>query len=351
MMGKVLSVIIPLYNSAKWLPKCLDSVLSQDIAERDLEIICVNDGSPDDSEQIAKRYQAEHPSSIVVLSQENQGPSGARNNGMKNATGKYLCFVDPDDYVEPNVFGGLLKKMEEQQLDMLRFDYRIVDEGYLPVEKQDFELAFDYSPCVMTGAEFLANRLDIACNIWRYFYRTDIIVKNQIWCFTGDYFDDTPWLPLVLMISNRLGVCNTVVYVYQQRADSLVKSTTRLQTKKKNSGYLLLIRLLLEEMKGIKGEAVKHGNLKMIKDIKLDGSLQEKIVLWYKMMLTHSALSLLMNVAVYDFESRKAVLSELKNLDVFPLSSYKAASNKNLWKIHAFNSCPKLTMWLIHAKQ
>lgn len=347
---KLLSVIIPLYNSARWLPKCLDSVLSQDIAEEDLEIICINDGSPDGSEQIARQYQVEHPTSIVVLSQENQGPSGARNNGMKHASGKYLCFVDPDDYVEPNVFGELLRKMEDQQLDMLRFDYRIVDEGYQPVNKREFELAFDYSPCVMSGAEFLANRLDYACNIWMYFYRADVIVKNDIWCFTGDYFDDTPWLPLVLLRSDRLGICDTVVYDYQERSDSLVKATNLVQIKKKNKGYMLLLRLLLEEMKGINGGEEEHDSMKVIKGVRLSNSVREGIVTWYKMMLTHSVLSLLTSTAVYDFELRNVVLKELKNHGVFPLSSYRALP-KNVGKIRLFNVCPKLAMRMVRMKQ
>lgn len=348
-MGKVLSIIIPLYNSAKWLPKCLDSVLNQDVAEEDLEIICVNDGSPDDSEQIATRYQADHPSSIVVLSQDNQGPSGARNNGMKNATGKYLCFVDPDDYVEPNVFGGLLKKMEEQQLDMLRFDYRIVDEGCQPVEKRDFELTFDYSPCVMSGAEFLANRLDIACNIWRYFYRTDIIVKNQIWCFTGDYFDDTPWLPLVLLKANRIGICDSVVYVYQERGDSLVKTNNPKTVKRKNDGCLLLIRLLQEEMREIQGVETHYPNMKTLSSECLEGPVRDKIVLWYEKMIAHTALSLMTNAAVHEPESIHVYLDQLRELKVFPLSQYGMSSG-NKRKIRLLNRCPVLIMRLIQLK-
>ena len=142
---KKLSYIIPLYNSAQWLKKCLYSVLNQDIPESEVEIICVNDGSPDNSAELAREIAKEHPS-IVVIDQENKGPSGARNNAMRHATGKYLCFVDPDDYVEPNVYGGLIKQMEEQQLDMLRFDYRVVNEYYEILPKRAFELAFDYTP-------------------------------------------------------------------------------------------------------------------------------------------------------------------------------------------------------------
>ena len=181
---KILSFIVPLYNSAKWLEKCLCSVLNQDISEDQMEIICINDGSPDNSADMAREIGKSHPS-IIVIDQPNQGPSGARNTGMKAATGKYLAFVDPDDFVEPNVYGQLVQQMEDEQLDMLRFNYQIVDEDYNHVEKRPFEKAFNYSPKLMSGAEFLATRLDIACNIWRYIYRREIITANNIWCFTG----------------------------------------------------------------------------------------------------------------------------------------------------------------------
>ena len=95
---KVLSFIIPLYNSSQWLRKCLDSVLKQDIPLEQMEVICVNDGSPDNSADIACEYGKKYPNTILVLNQENQGPAGARNNGIRHAKGKYLCFFDPDDH-------------------------------------------------------------------------------------------------------------------------------------------------------------------------------------------------------------------------------------------------------------
>ena len=99
---------------------------------------------------------------------------------MKAATGKYLVFVDPDDFVEPNVYGKLVQQMEREQLDMLRFNFQVVDEKYNYLEKTGLELSFDYSPRQMTGLEFIATRLDIACNIWRYIYRREIITENNI---------------------------------------------------------------------------------------------------------------------------------------------------------------------------
>lgn len=347
---KLLSVIIPLYNSAPWLPKCLDSVLNQDVSEEDLEIICINDGSPDDSEQIAKRYQSDHPDSIVVLSQENQGPSGARNNGMRHASGKYLCFVDPDDFVEPNVFGGLVNQMEQQQLDVLRFNYQIVDEDYRTVKKNNIELKFDYSPCIMSGPEFLAIRLNTACNIWKYFYRTELVVANRIWCFTGDYFDDTPWLPLVLMKAARLGVCDKVVYDYQERSDSLVKASTLSAIRRKNEGGFLLIHLLQEELKGIEGEPTSYPNMEVLYTVALEPSVREGVVQWYKMMMAHTVLSMLTSTAVYDYPSTRTALKRLKAMNVFPLSVYRASS-KNKKKIKFFNVAPQMTMLLMQIRK
>ena len=324
---KKLSFIIPLYNSAQWLEKCLCSVLKQDIPEADIEIICVNDGSPDNSAEIAREIAEEHPC-IMVIDQENQGPSGARNNGMRHATGKYLCFVDPDDYVEPNVYGGLIKQMEEQQLDMLRFNYQTVNEYDQIIPKRGNELIFDYSPQLMTGAEFLANRLDIACNIWRYIYRRTIITDNNIWCFVGDYYDDTPWLPLVLMKAERINICNIVVYDYLERSDSLVNASSPRAVQRKIDGSFMLLDLLQDEMKDISNNAI------------LD---------WYHRMIAHSVLSLLTMIAVYQYDQGKEYLIRLKRYNILPLSTNRT-SKKNVRKIKLINISAKLYLWLIHLK-
>ena len=324
---KTLSFIIPLYNSAQWLPKCLYSVLNQDIPESEMEIICINDGSPDDSADIAREIAKEHPS-IIVIDQENQGPSGARNNGMRHATGKYLCFVDPDDFVEPNVYGGLIKQMEEQQLDMLRFNYQIVNEHYEVIPKRPFELRFDYTPQLMTGTQFLSERLDIACNIWRYIYRTEIIIKNNIWCYVGDYYDDTPWLPLVLMKAERMNICDTVVYDYLERSDSLVNAKSPKAVQRKIDGNLLLINILIDELVSIQHEGIRK---------------------WYGMMISHSIVSLLTLIGVYQFDKRAKILTMLQSMFIFPLSTYRA-NKKTLYKVRLINISPRLFLFFIHLK-
>ena len=98
-MPKV-SVIVPIYNVEKYLKKCLDSLVNQTLD--DIEIILVNDGSKDNSKQIAEKFANDYPNKIIYLEKENGGLSSARNYGLKHAKGDYISFVDSDDYVSKN---------------------------------------------------------------------------------------------------------------------------------------------------------------------------------------------------------------------------------------------------------
>ena len=150
-MGVKLSIIVPVYGVAKYLPKCVDSLLAQDIS--DYEIILVDDGSPDECPEICDQYAASYPSefkgqenskaaphastpytihhtpSIRVIHQANAGLSAARNAGIVAAQGQYILFVDSDDYLQPNTLGALLEQAERDNLDVLRFRYQNVKEN------------------------------------------------------------------------------------------------------------------------------------------------------------------------------------------------------------------------------
>lgn len=334
---KTLSVIIPLYNSAQWIEKCLYSVLNQDVPEEQMEIVCVNDGSPDDSADIARKIGKKH-TSIIVIDQTNQGPSGARNTGMRHATGKYLVFVDPDDFVEPNVFGLLVNKMESEQLDMLRFNYQVVDEQYQLVEKRPFEKSFDYSSKLMTGAEFLATRLDIACNIWRYMYRTEIIIKNDLWCFAYGDYDDTPWLPQVLLKVLRMNCCAVVAYDYLVRQDSLVRVKTPDIQHRKIDGTFQLINFLC------------HFKNKLSRgEMDVPDKWRRGIIDWYGGMLSHTIISYCTILSTYFYAQRDECLSKLRGLHIFPLS-VKRIPRKEQELVCIINLSPRLYIWLLHLK-
>ncbi|MDE5558708.1 MAG: glycosyltransferase [Ruminococcus sp.] len=112
--GKI-SVIIPVYRVEKYIARCLDSVINN--TYQNIEIVCVNDGSPDDSLRILNAY-AERDSRIVVVSQNNGGLSSARNTGIKHSTGEYVTFIDSDDWIHPNYFEILIDSIRKEMADV-----------------------------------------------------------------------------------------------------------------------------------------------------------------------------------------------------------------------------------------
>ena len=325
---KTLSIIVPLYNSERFLPKCLESLLEQDIPKEEYEIILVDDGSPDGSRKIAEDY-ASRNSNIIVLSQPNKGTSGARNTGLRRAIGKYVYFVDPDDYVLKNSIACLLQKMEEDELDVLRFGYTEVDEQYQPTKSCKSPESPDYSSRVMDGCTFMAERLGVACYVWTFLFRRSLLTDNEIFFYEGDYFDDTPWLPRVLSVAHRVDSIDFKRHYYLIRKDSLVQSSSKKSISKKIDGLLFMVKELLQQDRASENESASR---------------------WYHRMISHCVLTLLTLVGESDFDKRKDYIEELKGCKVFPLATVKS-SMTNRVKISLVNSKPEFYCWLIHIKR
>lgn len=119
-MKKEISIIVPVYNTAECLNRCLDSIIAQ--TYKNLEIICIDDGSSDGSEKIVDQY-AERDSRFVVVHKKNGGESSARNVGLSLATGEYIGFIDCDDWIEPDMYETLLKLLKEYNADLAAVGY------------------------------------------------------------------------------------------------------------------------------------------------------------------------------------------------------------------------------------
>ena len=117
---KKVSVIVPIYNVEKYLPKCLDSIVGQ--TYENLEIICVDDGSPDNSAAIVRSY-AEKDDRIILVRKENGGLSSARNEGLKHATGEYTVFVDSDDWIDTETVAAAVEATERDGVEMVMWGY------------------------------------------------------------------------------------------------------------------------------------------------------------------------------------------------------------------------------------
>lgn len=139
-MNPKLSIVVPVYNTEKYLPRCIDSVLAQTFS--DFELILVNDGTKDNSLEICEAYAAKDPR-IKVISQENQGLSAARNFGVKHAAAEYIAFIDSDDYVHPQMYEKLYEAVSREHTDFVKC-------GFVHVMEKDCytysEQLLEYAP-------------------------------------------------------------------------------------------------------------------------------------------------------------------------------------------------------------
>lgn len=319
----MLSVVVPIYNVENYLRKCVDSLLNQDLACSDYEIILVDDGSTDGSGTIADEYAAAF-GHIRAIHQANAGLSGARNTGIRTARGEYVQFVDSDDYLEPNVLGALLKKMESERLDVLRFNYQNVDEHYSVFEPYKEHKPFvDYRDNVTDGPDFLMARLGYGCYAWQFMMRADAL---RGCLFTeGIYFEDTDWTPRLLAGARRVTSVDTMVYNYLMREGSITQSVSDRKRRKLLDDKLFLVDALSKQMAD-----------------KTDRR-------WYQGMVAATVVSLLGMVAADFYESRGGYLAQLRRKRVYPLSSFHA-SKRVRRKIRLINLSPTLFCWLAHVR-
>ncbi len=184
---KTVSVIIPVYNVEKYLPKCLDSVLAQTYTE--LEIICVNDGSPDNSADVLADY-AKKDGRIKIVNQENQGLSGARNTGIRYSTGDYTVFLDSDDWIDAETVEAAVNSAETNNSDVVMWGY-VREFAEKSLEKKIFEgdKTFDSKEsrelhrrlAGLCGAELaIPENTDAIVTAWGKLYKTSIIKENSL---------------------------------------------------------------------------------------------------------------------------------------------------------------------------
>lgn len=169
-----ISVIIPVFNAAKYLRKCMDSICNQTYKE--IEIICINDGSGDDSLSILNEYASSN-TNIIVINQPNQGVSTARNNGIERATGQYITFIDSDDFVEAEYVNKLVSSLREPDIDFVCSGAIVFSsEGDIKTEELNpSTLELTNSPDII---KFLQTPLNTST--WSKLYRSDLIKKNNL---------------------------------------------------------------------------------------------------------------------------------------------------------------------------
>ncbi len=173
------SVIIPVYNVERYLEECLSSLANQSM--KNAEFICVDDGSTDSSLSICKRF-SEKDDRFVVITQENSGPAKARNEGRHHSRGKYLCFVDSDDRLEPEALSRLYDLAESKQYDIVVHGSNLIcDDGVEPPKWVLDSIRVEPKSITDFKPKMVFEEKGCRPFLWMHFIRSDIIKKNNIW--------------------------------------------------------------------------------------------------------------------------------------------------------------------------
>lgn len=218
-----LSIIIPVYKVEKYLRNCLDSCLSQDISKDEYEIICVNDGSPDNCPLILEEYSS-HFSNIKIITQNNQGLSVARNNGLNNAIGDYIWFVDSDDTICKNILSSIIERLHSSP-DLLQLNYQNTYEDNRNPEIKIFSIG---NKTRVSGKYIVANGC-LPAPAQFTIYRRNFLVENKLYFTPNIFHEDSEFKPRVTYLANSVEVFDKVAYNYLHRLNGSITSNFKLK--------------------------------------------------------------------------------------------------------------------------
>lgn len=206
----MISIIVPVYDVEPYIRQCIDSILNQ--TYKDIEILLIDDGSPDNCGRICDEY-AKQDSRIRVFHTENRGLSAARNLGLKEAKGEYIGFVDSDDWIEPDMYEVLLRSLQEEEADISICGYWL--------EYTDKKSDWQPSKAIYQNKEALKALLEwnIKSNVWNKLYCRDVL--QNVTFPDGRYFEDIYFTIHILVQSQKTVVNPVCEYHYRKRQESI----------------------------------------------------------------------------------------------------------------------------------
>lgn len=223
-----LSIIIPVFNAENTLKRCLDSVLQQ--KDDELEIVVINDGSKDLSDEIMQEYKLRYPEIISYYKKQNTGVADTRNYGIAKAKGKYIMFLDSDDYIDIDLY-SIIKQYIEKNIELIKFKLQRVDENNNIIEKvtgpifekTTGEEGFKY----LYASDVL---LDSPCV---YVMKKDIFIRNKLLFNVGTEHEDFGLIPFVIVLASSMISIDFYGYQYVQSNGSITRNNDYNKTKKK----------------------------------------------------------------------------------------------------------------------
>lgn len=301
-----LTIIIPVYNVEKYVGRCIESCLKQDLSPKEYEILVVNDGSRDGSIDIVRRYARENEN-IRIIEQENAGLSAARNHGIKEARGEYLWFVDSDDDINKNVLKTLVDAACNQHLDVLCFDINVYENGTLtctyPNNQNKNLLIYD-------GMSFISET-GMPPSSCVALYKRDYLLLNGLFFKEGIVHEDQEFTPRAYCMAKKIAYINVPAYNYWVRSGSIMTSPEKRAKKAKD---LLVICDSLYQF------AKKHIE---------DGSAA------YKTMI--GKVNFAFSQSLRNYTKGVSSIAEYKEKPYYPLDISVEGEKRNRWKYRLIN--------------
>lgn len=217
-----LSIIVPVYNVEPYLEDCLNSILNQKY--RDIEVICVNDPSPDGSSLILERYEKQYDNVTVITREKKLGLSSARNTGLKQAKGKYVWFVDSDDLLAEGSLEEVAQSLAASSLDILYFNMKMRDEGKWAKEQICLSQEYSEYKGIYSGQELfvkLMKNKEIKIEVWRQVFRREFLIENGLYFYEGIVCEDLLFSVLCAVKAKKVRNINRNLYIYRRRDNSL----------------------------------------------------------------------------------------------------------------------------------
>ncbi|WP_109409918.1 glycosyltransferase [Proteus genomosp. 4] len=241
-----ISVIVPMFNEASRITRLLDSVITQTFT--DIEVIIINDGSTDNSAEIATSY-CQKDARVKIHHQTNQGLSSARNTGLKYAQGEWIVFFDSDDFIKPELLAHWYQLAVTQHVDVLigngeRFNPSDLKKHQRPIhQRQPYQK-------VIKGSEWIiyaVTQHQWPHFVWLQLIRHDLIKKYQLRFIEGLYHEDILWTTQLALAAERIGFDNQPLYYYCANPDSITRKPDPQKEAKRTQSYLQIILQLLKE--------------------------------------------------------------------------------------------------------
>ena len=234
MSQKSVSIIVPCYKVEQYLPRCLDSLVNQTLDN--IEIICINDGSPDRCIDILKDYESRYPDTIVIIDKKNEGVWRGRFDAIAIARGEFIGFVDSDDYVEPDFAANLYETAKIHNADISICGFKRIDvqtDNTLTTEMVEEKLPFD----INTEPQRL---LELNGAPWNKFFRASLLKQLHDFTNPPKIFDDMMLHLLTFPYAKRVAYCPRALVNYIIRDDSIMTTINR---SKLDSAYQAMLEV------------------------------------------------------------------------------------------------------------